>query len=1080
MEIYPWMQRIQKAHFPCTALLSTAVTMAMSFQMEPRFLLEFAKPMDIGPVNSQRAREFHALNTLLRNMVFLLQPQPKYQHPYSINIACDHGYARQGLSYSECLSSGLWSDANAPIHCLATTCAMFQVDLPLKVQINSQVFGSKATFTCDTGYKLVGGAEQTCEPICQSFNFVRDHFICSAASWSGTQPVCDVVKCQAPVDIAHGTVSTLDDSPVAGEQDYQKLIRYTCNSGYHLAPGLLAARKCQANGEWSGQLPRCDGVPCPNPLMSPNAWVSGQSYVYPNTIEMGCKRGYYATGSTRFTCTANQVWSPELRSMRCEPVRCTPFQESGQVVVQYTGEGTAFGAQVTFSCKPGYEVANNVPRTATCTAACGDQGNQGAGVDPQPRCTQSSGVWTASPPECKAVECPEISKPTNGYIRHDGGEETKHHFQIRKQFSCRVGYELASPDSRSRVCQADRMWSGPPAICSIVVCRKQESPRNGWRFAPSSTYGSTETIGCDENFFLSGDEGTTLARRCSESGEWKPNLLPMCAPLDCGPPDVTAHLQTTSLTQELGNLVNGQVRHTCPKGFATSRDGDRIRRCESRCNRHTSGNWECRRTSARWTGTPPSCSRIPCAATTAPPSGKIITSELAGEVTNITNGQRAAGVYGTKLTFGCNDGFKMLGAGGNTFECGPASQWLGRKPICVPVCLNVRCPRRSEVCVQDPHDAHKPKCVCQTWDMCPDDYSPVCGTDASEHDNRCLARVEECASNTTIDVAREGFCERAGKCHEEKPRPPPNRNCAETRYRYFYDNSSRTCRSMYVGRCYTAGGDNSFQHLSQCMTTCEGGNACDQSPDPGPCKQMTERFYYDSSENTCKSFQYGGCFGNENNFASKKSCENTCRGVKCPAPASIVNGAVSVADRSVGSTAAFTCDEGYRLRGEAQTQCQQTGNWSNAVPACVAQCPPARCSSEDRLPCSQEGIRPIHACAAGALRNTDIAMLARLRRDTEDCSNNQHVTFKMRVRSELYRSARCSFLPSTDRYDVTVQLRLEDGCPCPLAKYDTWYMITAVCNEQQRLLTLHDQSIFKPRTDKALRNLINRCGYSQR
>ncbi|XP_065196043.1 E-selectin-like [Sycon ciliatum] len=554
----------------------------------------------------------------------------------------------------------------------------------------------------------------------------------------------------------------------------------------------------------------------------------------------------------------------------------------------------------------------------------------------------------------------------------------------------------------------------------------------------------------------------------------------MCAPLDCGPPDVTAHLQTTSLTQELGNLVNGQVRHTCPKGFATSRDGDRIRRCESRCNRHTSGNWECRRTSARWTGTPPSCSRIPCAATTAPPSGKIITSELAGEVTNITNGQRAAGVYGTKLTFGCNDGFKMLGAGGNTFECGPASQWLGRKPICVPVCLNVRCPRRSEVCVQDPHDAHKPKCVCQTWDMCPDDYSPVCGTDASEHDNRCLARVEECASNTTIDVAREGFCERAGKCHEEKPRPPPNRNCAETRYRYFYDNSSRTCRSMYVGRCYTAGGDNSFQHLSQCMTTCEGGNACDQSPDPGPCKQMTERFYYDSSENTCKSFQYGGCFGNENNFASKKSCENTCRGVKCPAPASIVNGAVSVADRSVGSTAAFTCDEGYRLRGEAQTQCQQTGNWSNAVPACVAQCPPARCSSEDRLPCSQEGIRPIHACAAGALRNTDIAILARLRRDTEDCSNNQHVTFKMRVRSELYRSARCSFLPSTDRYDVTVQLRLEDGCPCPLAKYDTWYMITAVCNEQQRLLTLHDQSIFKPRTDKALRNLINRCGYSQR
>ncbi|XP_065190744.1 sushi, von Willebrand factor type A, EGF and pentraxin domain-containing protein 1-like [Sycon ciliatum] len=49
---------------------------------------------------------------------FLLQPQLKYQHPYTVHIACDCGYARQGLSYSECLSNGLWSDANTPIQCM--------------------------------------------------------------------------------------------------------------------------------------------------------------------------------------------------------------------------------------------------------------------------------------------------------------------------------------------------------------------------------------------------------------------------------------------------------------------------------------------------------------------------------------------------------------------------------------------------------------------------------------------------------------------------------------------------------------------------------------------------------------------------------------------------------------------------------------------------------------------------------------------------------------------------------------------------------------------------------------------------
>ena len=37
------------------------------------------------------------------------------------------------------------------------------------------------------------------------------------------------------------------------------------------------------------------------------------------------------------------------------------------------------------------------------------------------------------------------------------------------------------------------------------------------------------------------------------------------------------------------------------------------------------------------------------------------------------------------------------------------------------------------------------------------------------------------------------------------------------------------------------------------------------------------RYYYDSSQDTCNQFSYGGCAGNANNFLSVSDCEDTCR-----------------------------------------------------------------------------------------------------------------------------------------------------------------------------------------------------------
>ena len=51
---------------------------------------------------------------------------------------------------------------------------------------------------------------------------------------------------------------------------------------------------------------------------------------------------------------------------------------------------------------------------------------------------------------------------------------------------------------------------------------------------------------------------------------------------------------------------------------------------------------------------------------------------------------------------------------------------------------------------------------------------------------------------------------------------------------------------------------------------------CTSEPDVGPCLAAIDRFYFDKSENRCKKFTYGGCYGNNNNYNTADECYLTC------------------------------------------------------------------------------------------------------------------------------------------------------------------------------------------------------------
>ncbi|XP_016394753.1 tissue factor pathway inhibitor-like isoform X2 [Sinocyclocheilus rhinocerous] len=101
--------------------------------------------------------------------------------------------------------------------------------------------------------------------------------------------------------------------------------------------------------------------------------------------------------------------------------------------------------------------------------------------------------------------------------------------------------------------------------------------------------------------------------------------------------------------------------------------------------------------------------------------------------------------------------------------------------------------------------------------------------------------------------------------------------CKAIKDRFYFDIDTGRCELFEYGGCQ--GNANNFETLQVCEEMClvkEDKSPCHLEDEPGPCRGLVPRYYFDYKSQECKRFFYGGCFGNANNFKTIKECHERC------------------------------------------------------------------------------------------------------------------------------------------------------------------------------------------------------------
>ena len=365
---------------------------------------------------------------------------------------CDHGYARIGNPYIECLPSGQWSP-------LEVECSLCGATPPVQHGMCSgkdHFVGIRREYQCDHGYARIGNPYIECLP---------------SGQWSPLEVECSL--CGATPPVQHGMCSGKDHF-VGIRREYQ------CDHGYARIGNPYI--ECLPSGQWSPLEVECSLCGATPPIQ--HGMCSGKDHFVGIRREYQCDHGYARIGNPYIECLPSGQWSP--LEVECSLCGATPPVQHGMC----SGKDHFVGIRREYQCDHGYARIGN----------------------PYIECLPS-GQWSPLDVECSLCGA---TPP----VQHGMCTGKDHFVGIRREYKCDDGFGMVGADPFIE-CLSTGEWSKPQITCSRK-CMDPPTIENAICGDGGSFFGNKRTYSCINGFIPYG----SLETECLADGSWKPvNLV---------------------------------------------------------------------------------------------------------------------------------------------------------------------------------------------------------------------------------------------------------------------------------------------------------------------------------------------------------------------------------------------------------------------------------------------------------------------------------------------------------------------------------------------------------------------------
>ncbi|NWI48254.1 CR1L protein, partial [Picathartes gymnocephalus] len=577
----------------------------------------------------------------------------------------------------------------------------------------------------------------------------------------------------------------------------------------------------------------------------------------------------------------------------------------------------------------------------------------------------SAGVC-APPPRSLSAEPKE---PLQGTERFPHGH--------RMEFVCRPGFGRNAHTPNVLVCGVNGAWHGPKDICIPKRCTYPGEPAQGRLVLPAAfTFGSIVNFTCNAGYRLIGHSEIECVVR-NNVLVWNRDI-PTCEAIPCAPPPEIENGQHSGVDKEL--FAYGEsVTYWCHSPRWGQRPFSLVGEASIFCTTKDNLN-------GVWSSPAPECKVVTCKQPRVE-NGKLL------------SGYRPDYTFGDTVVFDCDLRYSLSGTGAST--CRDSNLWEPPLPLCQrsscddpPEVRNAVKARLAgnlfpvdTVVTYECRQGHHFSTGGSTWNIsclpefvwseapppcerisCPDPHIPngnplhpwqvrevygygdklevVCSEGFAFKSRGSSSITLHCTSAGAWDPA---VPECIPEPHCPKPEIPNGKEVYNSRSDYTVGARVRlACDKGYTLReseFVTCGADLSWEPVLP---------FCDKVCGPPP-----EIPFGHHSVRGAREFPYGtkvtytcaeglSLIGEESLYCTSEDGENLtwsgpapeCRAVRCPRPV-LERGRITPQRFTFpyGLLLHFSCEQGFGLRGAAQSQCLADGTWDPPVPTCQ----PVRC-----------------------------------------------------------------------------------------------------------------------------------------